>query len=125
MDFVQLTKRNYLGESWVHAFRSDTDGSIKWVQCTRAEYERMGKNGGSQYNPTLDGYTWVSSYGGSLLVDTDDGVLHEDEYCEIGNEVVIKLGGVPEDEKIHRLPKGKIVATDRVNKLDLNVPSWQ
>lgn len=122
---IQLKKRNYLGESWVHAFRNDTTGDIKWVQCTRAEYERMGKPGGSQYNPTLEGHTWVSSYGGSLLVDSEDGVLHEDEYCIVGNEAVIKLGNVPEHQKIHRIPKGRIVATDRVKKSDLNVPVWQ
>lgn len=122
---IQLKKRNYLGESWVHAFRNDTTGDIKWVQCSQDEYVRMAGPNGAKFNPTLDGHTWVSSYGGSILVDSEDGVLHEDEYVVVGNEAIIKLGGVPEDQKLHRIPKGKIIATDKVSKKDLIVPAWQ
>jgi len=116
---IKLTKKNYLGRGYVHAFKNDTTGDIKWVPCTKNEYERMGEKDGSKYNPVLEGYSWQCSYGGSVMVDNPDTVLGEDEYVEVDNEVIIKLKDQEEDNKIQFLPKEKVDKDGFLDEVDI------
>lgn len=87
----KLVKREYLGEGYLHLFIHNQTGEEKFVECTEAEYKRMGLKGGSKYNPTLEGYTWKCSVGGTIKVNTPNTILGENEYCIKDGKVVAHL----------------------------------
>jgi len=104
----QLTKRQYLGEGYVHIF-ADEKGNEVVVPCTKDEYEALALP--NPTNPTLKGHTWKCSGGGTIKVDTPNTMLGEDEYCIKGEEVIIVLKDVPVDKKVQFLAKAD-VSTD-------------
>lgn len=108
----KLTKRNYLGEGFVHFFTNNKTGKEVVVPCTSEEYYRMGEEGGSQYNPTKKGHTWKYSMGGTIKVDTPDTMLGFDEYCVVDDKVHILLKDEPTDDKF------QILGLDSVDELD-------
>ena len=106
----KLTKKNYLGEGYHHTFQNAATGEVIYIPCTKEEYTRMGEKGGSQYNPTLAGHKWLSSAGGTIKVDNPDGVLRENEYCQVNGYCVV----VHKDEG-GRLVASKVELKDIVN----------
>lgn len=111
----QLTKREYLGEGYVHVFMNDKTGDIVNIPCTEQEYHRLGEAEGTQFNPTLEGHTWLNSQGGTLKVDTPDTTLGENEYCDIGTESIVLFAGVKLENKYQTFSKEKISA-DKINE---------
>lgn len=80
---IQLTKRTYLGDGYVHRFKNDTTGEVIYEECTQEEYERLGLPGGSQFNPVKLGHTWTGSMGKTIKVDTSNSLLGVNDYCEM------------------------------------------
>lgn len=76
----QLTKREYLGLTYVHIYTDDVSGDEVVVECTQGEYEALELP--NPVNPTKKGCTWVKSLGGSIKVDTPTTLLGVDEYCD-------------------------------------------
>lgn len=115
---MKLTKRNYLGVGYVHRFQNNETGEIINIPCSKEEYERMGRKGGSIHNPVKDGFTWLCSWGETVKVDTEDTVLKENEYCDYkgGYFVVLKR----KDGKLEAksLPLNKIVA-DAISETEI------
>lgn len=112
----KLTKREYLGEGYIHVFFHDKTGERLIIPCTQQEYERMGEVGGAQYNPVLEGYTWSHSEGGTYKVDTPDTILGDDEYCIVEDKKIVNLGGDVEWNVKHQ--KVTLDAIDNDDKLD-------
>jgi len=104
-----LTKRNYIREGWLHVFR-DANGKEVYVPCTKEEYERMGGVDGAKHNPTLEEHTWTHSLGGTLVVDSETGMLGENEYVEFNDMyfICLKSEAVSQDREEVRVPKGDI-----------------
>lgn len=101
----QLTKREYLGEGYHHQFINDKTGMHVYVQCTKEEYFELGQK---NIKPTLKDFVWVASTGGTYKVDTSDGRLGENEYCEISTDVVVRLGGVDSAKAWQKIPRQSI-----------------
>lgn len=108
----KLKKRNYLGEGFVHVFLNDSTGEEVVVPCTKEDYVRMGEKGGGKFNPTLDGHTWECSLGGTYKVDTENTLLGEDEYCEVGEEKIVNLKGAEFGKKHQKIHKDAIDDSD-------------
>ena len=89
--YRQLTERQYLGVGYVHQFTNDETQETVFIPCAELEYTRLGLEGGSQFNPVLEGHTWVSSLGGTHKVNTVDSILGKDEYFVRGEEIVARL----------------------------------
>lgn len=90
---VALTKRNYAGPWYCHVFKNDITGEMAETEGTHEEYKRMGEKGGSKFNPTLAGHTWVYSFSG-VAVDTLDKRLGENEYFETPEGMIqVRLSG--------------------------------
>ena len=119
MAIRKLTKRNYLGEGYIHQFKNDVTGEIVTVPCTKEEYTRLGEKDGSKYNPTLDGHIWLQSAGGTIKVDTPDTILGVDEYTIIGEEAHIVLSGQKVGEEYKKVPKSMILEVDSIDTTDL------
>lgn len=83
-----LTKKQYMGVGYIHTFRNNETKEIVYVPCSEKEYLSMGGVGGEKNNPVLDGYTWMSSSGGTVMVDNPDTVLKEDEYVGVDGKYV-------------------------------------
>lgn len=90
MALTRLTKRNYLGKGYFHYFEHNLTGEIVKVECTKEEYERLGRKGGGRFHPTRADHRWHHSEGGTIKVDNPDFELRENEYAEIGNQVCIR-----------------------------------
>jgi len=82
---VKLTKKQYLGVGYIDTFKND-DGIVN-VPCTEEQYNSY--SNGSQ--PTLDGYVWLGSSGGTIKVDNPDTVLKDGEYCEYEDGYYINI----------------------------------
>ena len=82
---IQLTKREYLGEGYVHQFKNIATGEVILVPCTLEEYNSLSTN-----RPSLEGHIWQGSTGGTYKVDTPNTVLGLNEYCDLpdGKQVV-------------------------------------
>src|SRR3990167_6290896 len=113
MEKIQLTKKQYLGKGYLHRFRNNLTGELVWVECSQEEYERMGRKGGHQFNPTLLGHTWLFSTGETIKVDNPDTVLGNNEYCEMPDKAMVKF-----NNRFHSTSKDKIV-NDKVDEIDL------
>jgi hypothetical protein len=115
----QLTKREYLGEGYIHCFKNDETDEIVFVPCTKEEYERLGLPGGSQYNPTLAGHTWVESYGGTVKVDTPNTMLGFNEYCIVGEKVHTLLSDKSWEEQYQVVDKLAVSETGVLDETQL------
>lgn len=111
---ITLTKRNYVGQGYVHIFQNNKTGEILNVPCTQEIYEAMGKEGGEKFNPTLVGYTWISSVGDVAITDSPDLLIKEGEYYEKDNKYVVM-------QKYNFLPYVSKVTTDKIT----NDTLWQ
>jgi len=89
---MELTKRTYLGEGYLHRFKNNITGEEIYEECTKEQYEALGVKGGWKNNPVKDGWTWIGSCGGTIKVDTPDTVLGINEYCELPDRVVVNRG---------------------------------
>lgn len=78
----KLIKKQYLGVGYVHQFVDTTTGETKYLPCSQEDYDNLADKNNT---PVLDNCTWVSSSGGTMMVDNPDTVLKEDEYCEYNN----------------------------------------
>ncbi len=114
MGKIQLIKKEYLGEGYVHEFERDSDGLAVYIPCTKLEYERLGLKGGSKFNPVMEGHEWRRSHGGTVKVDNPDGILKKGEYTEVGDMVLIGKG----KGRFRWLPKEKVI-NDSVDVKDL------
>lgn len=112
---MKLTKREYLGEGYIHHFIHNETGEHLYVPCTQEEYERLGLPNGSQFNPKQKGYTWVDSAGRTIKVDTPDTMLHEGDYCEKDVEIHAIL---PNIDIVERYQKFSVDAVDVQGNLD-------
>ena len=124
MALIKLNKVNYLGEGYFHEFKENTTGQIVYIQCTKDEYISLGIKEGHVNNPTLDGHTWICSGGGSIKVDTKDGLLSDGEYCQMKDRYIVgkfipSKGGVREFE----FKLGEIV-DDQVEEELFNKKIW-
>lgn len=121
MDKIKLTKKNYLGEGYLHRFKNNDTGEEIFEECTKEEYERLGKAGGSQFNPVKAGWTWIGSCGGTVKVDNADSVLKKNEYCELPNGTV----ALNVNKGIITLDKAEII-NDEVDSLITKQPEkWR
>jgi hypothetical protein len=112
----KLTKRNYLGEGYIHVFSNIETGEIVNVPCTKAQYEKLGKKNGARFNPTLEGHEWKGSFGGTDKVDTPDTTLGIDEYCIKGDEAVVKLIGADRNDTAYLTIQKELI--DEKDELD-------
>lgn len=104
-----LTKRQYLGEGYIHIFRNRLTQEEVVRPCTEEEYQSMLGKDGHNFNPASErGLEWVCSAGGTIKVDTPSSLLGEDEYCEIGEEAVVWLSSRKIEEKQLRVPLSEI-----------------
>lgn len=105
---VKLTKRNYLGDGYHHEFVHVITGEHVFIPCTEKEYAQLGEK---NIQPELEGYTWIGSTGGTYKVDTIDGRLGVNEYCDINADEVIARIKSDRDKEASwvRLPKTEIV----------------
>lgn len=120
--YRQLTERTYLGEGWLHRFKNNETGEVVYIECSEAEYRRLGEIGGSKYNPILEGHTWEYSLGGTIKVDTPNTILGDNDYCIKDGKVhafllntkekllVLPLDAVGEDSK---LDESKLIVSDK------------
>ena len=113
MEPRKLTKREYLGEGYIHYFKNNETGEMKYVPCTEQEYVKMGQPGGAQFNPSLDGHTWEGSGGGSIKVDTPDTMLHEGDYTiKDGKVYTVLAEGNSMVEKYKTIDQEKVLKAD-------------
>tara|TARA_R110000868_G_scaffold86958_1_gene243508 strand:- start:977 stop:1369 length:393 start_codon:yes stop_codon:yes gene_type:complete len=82
---IQLTKREYLGDGYVHQFINIATGEVVLIPCTEEDYNAL-----TTKSPSLEGHTWQGSTGGTYKVDTPNTVLGLNEYCDLpsGKQVV-------------------------------------
>jgi len=104
---ITLTKRNYLGEGWVHIFKNDKTGDEVVVECTEEEYKALALP--NPTNPTLEGHTWTHSAGGTVKVDSPTSLLSENEYCEIDGKYTVVTRNSKGDYNLHKLDKEHII----------------
>lgn len=98
-----LTKRNYLGEGYVHKFYNSKTGEYKYIPITADDYHKLSID--TSHNPTKDGdWEWNCSIGGTLKVDTEDTMLAEGEYT------------IKDDEYWVRRKVGAILGTSKMTK---------
>lgn len=104
---TKLTKRVYLGDGYHHEFLNLRTNEHVYIQCSQKEYEELATK---NLQPTLDGHEWLGSTGGTFRVDTPDGRLGINEYCDINaDEVLVRLKDKPDDGGSWvRLPKTDI-----------------
>lgn len=75
MEKIKLTKREYLGEGYGHVFRNKETGEEKISLISQEEYEKMGGENGTKYNPTPEeGWEYIMSFGGFPLLNTIDSI---------------------------------------------------
>ena len=110
---IQLTKREYLGEGYYHFFEGK-DGKEVTVECTQEEYEALALP--NPTNPTRKDCVWKFSAGGTIKVDTPSGFLGENEYCIKGDEAVVSVTGVKEDDKVQFLSKEEVTLDGKVEE---------
>jgi len=79
---MRLTKKQYMGVGYVHAFINDETGEVKYIPCSELDYTRLGEKDGHRLNPILEGFTWHHSEGGTISCDNPDTVLRENEYVD-------------------------------------------
>lgn len=106
---IKLTKKEYLGVGYVHRFQDNITGEIINIPCSKQEYESMGGVDGYKNNPTKDGFTWLCSWGETIMCDNEDTVLKENEYCDIGDKYFVVLKDEKGDFKASKVTKDKIV----------------
>jgi len=108
---IKLTKREYLGEGYVHFFENIETGEVKTTPCTKEEYERMGGADGAQYNPVPEeGWKWTVSCGGTVKVDTPSTLLGDDDYTEIGEKVLLFSKDAKKNVVYKEMEKGEFEA---------------
>ena len=79
MEKIKLTKREYIGTSYVNNFVNE-QGETKSIFCTKEEY----------FNPdvpSLIGYRFLNAQGGVIQVDT--GLLKENEYTIVDGKYFV------------------------------------
>jgi len=108
----KLTERNYLGVGYIHVFKKDVTDEIVKVQCSEQEYTSLETD---DFQPSLTGHTWLHSEGGTYKVDTPDGTLGEDEYCEANGEKIVNLKDATWEKKHQKL---ELTAIDSKGELD-------
>ena len=86
---ITLTKVNVVGRKWFHIFKMD-DGTVQEVESTETDYRQLGTK--TPVNPTIVGGKWHASYE-RYKFDTPDGDLSEGQYCDNGNDYLIKAEG--------------------------------
>lgn len=97
MALKDLIQRTYLGTSNFHYFKNDKTQETVIVESTEEDYVKMHGVAGTEFNPVLEGHTWMYSVGGTPKVDSPDGVLGKDEYCVVDQKAYVRFEG---DEKI-------------------------
>lgn len=115
---IKLTKREYLGEGYVHYFENDDTGEIVTEECTKQQYDNLSKN--KPVNPQMDGHTWQQSVGGTIKVDTPSSLLGLNEYADLGE----KLAVVDERGDYKKITKEKVVE-DEIEDEELKTAKWQ
>ena len=63
----------------VHLFK-DVNGNIIKENAVEKDFNDIFIDGVKE-KPTKDGLQWLSSSGGVLVFDTEDGEIHDGEYC--------------------------------------------
>lgn len=104
-----LTRREYLGEGYIHVFVNDKTGEQVIVETTQKEYELLSGTDGSLHIPQKEGHTWISSCGGTVKVDSPSSILGENEYTEIGEEAHFVFKDTEDELKAKVVPKSQIV----------------
>lgn len=73
MEKIKLTKREYLGEGYVHEFLNVLTGRKEHDPITKEAYEALGKKDGWMLNPiSTEERQYLCSFGGQPKLDTDD-----------------------------------------------------
>ena len=90
MNKIKIIKREYLGEGYYHDFRNETTKERLIQYISKEEYEKMSGVGGWRNNPIPpEGFKWYCSAGGSIKVDTQDGMLALNDYTQIGDKYFV------------------------------------
>lgn len=88
---IDLTQRQYAGEGYLHRFKHNITNKEVFLACTQEQYNLMGSVDGVKHNPSLNGHTWICSYQGTIKVDSETGILNENEYCIVGEKIFVSL----------------------------------
>lgn len=73
MEKGKLTKREYLGEGYVHEFLNTLTGRKEHDPITKEAYEALGKKDGWMLNPiSTEERQYLCSFGGQPKLDTKD-----------------------------------------------------
>ena len=111
----QLTKRNYLGEGFIHQFRDLKTNELLIVPCTKEEYDSL-----INFSPSKKGYKWEGSTGGTYKVDTPNTILGANEYTIIGEKAVVNLAeGICEEVDKKKIIDDKIDDSNLLNQVTL------
>lgn len=105
---LKLTKKQYLGVGYVHRFQDNITGEIINVPCSKEEYEAMGMVDGHKNNPVKEGYTWLCSWGETIMCDNPDTVLKENEYCDFNGDYFVVLKDDKGNFKASKVKQDKI-----------------
>ncbi len=108
---VDLIEKQYLGDGYVHLFKNNKTEELVYIPTSKEDYERLGLPGGAQFNPVMDGHTWLYSLGGTIKVDNADGMLKDGEYCVTEKEAFIKYEGKVASVQPSQIVDGKIEVT--------------
>jgi len=87
MEKIKLTKREYLGQGYFYTFKKNDTEQFFIEYCTKEDYEKLALP--NPNNPTLEGCVFVSASGGTVKVDTENGMLGENEYCDMGENYAV------------------------------------
>lgn len=121
---VELTKKEYLGEGYIHQFRNDKTGEIVTVPCSEEEYSALSGHNGHLNNPTMEDHTWIGSCGGTVKVDSKTSLLGENEYCEFKGKYFVSY--LDDDGKVKaNILSKEDITDDKVSKSKLKEKTWQ
>lgn len=74
-----------------NVFQDEKTGALLMSETTKEDYDRLAEP--NAVNPSLDGYVWLKSEGGVSVMATTTAILKDNEFYEVGNEVLYKEVG--------------------------------
>lgn len=90
MEKIKLTKREYLGEGYIHIFEHVETGERMYTSFDKETYLKMIGENGSDFNPeTPAGYKWTGSMGGTIKVDSPTTLLADKEYTILEDKFLV------------------------------------
>lgn len=100
-DHVTMT-----GGAHFHVFRNNETGEKVFERTTAQHHAMMKMKGGSLFNPSKPGHTWLYTFGAHEY-DTADGTLDIGQYAEDGEHVICRFENTKKHET-HTIEKNKV-----------------